>query len=182
MPFLEDDARKAERASTLPRQDGSDVVDPFALLGLEPRPDLCPVELEKAYLNRSRELHPDRREGEDATARTAALNEAYRLLSDPWRRLAILCEMREPGVLNRCRELPPSFLIEAMERAEEVEAARGDLRKETELEARLSGELAALERKAMERFAAGDMRAVATLCHEARYHRRALEVLHDPGS
>ncbi len=162
-------------------------VDPFELLGLEPRARLCPVELERAYLQRSVALHPDRAKAsgldpEEARLRSAELNEAYRRLADPWSRFQLLLERRDPALLERARRLPQDFLLEAMETSEEAERARGDPEAEARLERRLSEELAELERR-VERILddGGSLEEAALACHRARCHQRALQILHGEG-
>src|SRR5690606_36445888 len=100
--------------------------DPFALLGVPVTLDLDAARLETIYLRKSRDTHPDHREGDsrDDTDETetllhaAALNQAFRDLSDPWRRAEALVEHHAPDAMERAKRLAPEFLAEALELAE----------------------------------------------------------------
>src|SRR5438552_3169541 len=64
-------------------------IDAFGLLGLVPRFDIDADTLERAFFERSKELHPDRFATAPASERVAvlsrarALNDAYQLLKKP---------------------------------------------------------------------------------------------------
>lgn len=103
--------------------------DPFAVLGLEPRFDLDPAQLEARFRERSREVHPDRFAGAPAGERAAALvqtralNDAYQVLKRPQRRAEHL--LARAGVVIDDREkLDPAFLMEILDRREELAEAR----------------------------------------------------------
>jgi Fe-S protein assembly co-chaperone HscB len=152
--------------------------DPFALLGVPVTLDLDAARLETIYLRKSRDTHPDHREGDsrDDTDETetllhaAALNQAFRDLSDPWRRAEALVEHHAPDAMERAKRLAPEFLAEALELAEEVSFARADddaLR--ARIEARIDESFARL-RDAVD---VGDFDAAAARIHESRYFRKA---------
>ncbi len=162
-------------------------MDHFELLGLERDPRPCPVQLEKAYLQKSKETHPDRlrskgkwteeEEGRFLQA-SADLNEAYRILSRPWERFAYLVELFDPGVLERTKNLSPAFLMEAMEMGEAVDEARGDPERERQIATNLQEKIV----KTRERIAdllkdPKNAEEAATLLHQSKYLRRTLETL-----
>lgn len=157
-------------------------MDHFSRLGVRRGPSLDLDALERQYLARSKSVHPDlRRSPEEQEAMleaSASLNEAYRVLTDPWQRFAYLAELYCPGVTEQTKELGQDFLLAAMELGEEVEAARADpasrARKAVEIRATLDG-LATRIQGLLE--APSGARDAATLCHRARYYRRALEIL-----
>ncbi len=105
--------------------------DPFALLGLPRRFALDPKEADTALLRASARWHPDRfalaPEAERLAAedRMAALNEAHRVIADPWSRAEALLRLEglplETGTDLRSS---PEFLMEMMELKEEAEEAR----------------------------------------------------------
>ena len=153
--------------------------DPFRELGLEPSFDIDPDALEAAYLRLSRETHPDHAAMADLSpaelaerlGRAARVNDAFRTLSDPWRRARALIDRQDAEAFEASKKLDPMFLAEAMELAEEVAdctpEARPALR--DRLEERIATDLEAI-RAAL---AAGDVHAAATRLHQSRYHQKA---------
>jgi len=126
--------------------------DLFAVLGLERRWSLEPVQVDQAWRARSRLVHPDRFAGKSAVERrmslqwTAAINAARRALRDPvsrgWYLATGAARPREEGSAS----LDPDFLeaifelqVESSEDPEGVRARAGALREQVmgELEARL---------------------------------------------
>ena len=83
-----DPAAAGDRGSA-PRLAGASGDDPFALLGLAPAYDVDLAALERAFFERSKQLHPDRMAGAPAAERVAvlsrsrALNYAYQLIKKP---------------------------------------------------------------------------------------------------
>ena len=67
--------------------------DPFALLGMEPRPWINTEALREAFNERAAACHPDSNPESDATARFLELNAAYQTLKDPVARLRCLVEL-----------------------------------------------------------------------------------------
>jgi molecular chaperone HscB len=103
---------------------GSMNPDPFDVLGVAPRFDLGHDALERAYLARSADLHPDAAADPDAPRMAASLNEAKRALDDPERRAeALLLRLGGPSKESD-RSLPVGFLPEIMEVRESAEQAR----------------------------------------------------------
>ena len=155
--------------------------DPFTVFGLSRSLDLDERTLETRYLRLSRECHPDQHRNTDAgdciavLQRSAEINDAWKVLRDPWQRARALVELLSPGVLERNKRLDPVFLGEALELAEEVASARGEriapLR--TRLEAALAADYDAL-RQDLQR---GDHDAAARRLHMSHYHRKALQDL-----
>lgn len=147
-------------------------------LGRSARIDLD--ELERRYLRKSREVHPDLNDDEAAIVESAALNKAYRVLRDPWQRYAYLAELYCPGVMDANKRLCPTFLAEAMELHERAVEAQQSERARVELETRVADELARFTDRieaALESEAGA--RDAAVLCHQARYLQRTLETLQD---
>jgi len=115
----------------------------FAALGLPVAYHIDANQLRKAYLQRSRELHPDHQDPnnpaaqERALALTSYLNAAQKTLSKPDTRLAYLLKLF--GLLegderaDARRQMPQEFLMEMLELNEQL----------SELEA--GGDAAALE-------------------------------------
>ena len=101
----------------------------FQRLGLPGRFVVDASALERAYLERSRLVHPDFHAHATPEARSAslgasaALNEAYTTLKDPYRRAEYLLGVHLGDSPQPTLTLPASFLMEAMELRERIEAA-----------------------------------------------------------
>jgi len=102
----------------------------FERLGLPVRFDVDPAEIERNYLARSRALHPDfHGQGSDAERRaslemTAALNEAYAVLRDPFRRADYLLGLSGGPSAAEHKEMAAAFLEEMLELRMEIEELR----------------------------------------------------------
>jgi molecular chaperone HscB len=102
----------------------------FDLLGLPLRFAVDPAETERNYLARSRELHPDyHQQGSTAQLRvsmemTAALNEAYNTLKQPFRRAEYLLKLHGGPTAAEVREMEPAFLEEMLDLRMEIEELR----------------------------------------------------------
>lgn len=95
--------------------------DHFERLGLPRRFNLDPAEVERQYLARSREVHPDYFQmGGDFEQRasmeaSAALNEAYTVLRDPFRRAEHLLQLEGGPSASEMKDMPLEFLEEMLE-------------------------------------------------------------------
>lgn len=119
--------------------------DAFALLGLAPTYDLDVAALERAYFERSKELHPDRFANAPAAERVAALttaralNDAYQLLKKPGSRAEYLLA-RAGFTIGDNERLDPAFLMEILELREQLAEARqaGRLEEVAQLQAAMA--------------------------------------------
>ena len=104
--------------------------DHFQRLGLPRRFSVDPVELEGAYLARSRAVHPDYYLAKSASELaaslelSAALNEAYNTLKDPFARAEYLLRLEGGPAAGDQKQMPPAFLAEVLDLREQVEEAR----------------------------------------------------------
>jgi molecular chaperone HscB len=98
----------------------------FERLGLPRRFPLDAAELERNYLARSREVHPDFAGNDSASlTESAALNEAYATLRDPFRRAEYLLTVEGGPPASDVKQMPAEFLEEMLDlrmRIEEVKA------------------------------------------------------------
>lgn len=153
----------------------------FAVFGFEPTMEIDRDDLESRYLAESRASHPDFHTQSDPEAQATALrrsadvNDAYRILRDPWKRAEACIEARDPGALEATKTLDGMFLMEAMELAEEVAEASPDAH--DALRARIEPSVDAFLASIRSALASGDTREAATLVHKARYSRKALRDL-----
>jgi molecular chaperone HscB len=156
--------------------------DPFALLGLAPGYDVDLPALERAFFERSKELHPDRVAGAPAAERVAALsrsralNDAYQLLRKPVSRAEYL--LARAGVtIGDNERLDPAFLMEILELREELAEARA--RGDTARVEVLAAAMRDRRREALDAlpalFAAGDLAKIKERLILLRYVNRYLE-------
>ena len=115
-------------------------MDPYERLGLPRRFSVDTAELERQYLMRSLEAHPDFHTASapeaqaNAEAESAAINEAYTTLKDPFRRgEALMALLGGPGAAEQ-KEMPPVFLMEMLELREQIEQAIGPAKAKIETE------------------------------------------------
>jgi molecular chaperone HscB len=101
----------------------------FGLLGLAPRYDVDADTLEKAFFERSKELHPDRfaqapaAERVVALSKARALNDAYVLLKKPASRAEYLLA-REGLTIGDNERIDPALVMELLEEREVLAEAR----------------------------------------------------------
>lgn len=163
--------------------------DPFDTLGLRPRYDLDPGEVQNAYLRRSAKLHPDLAGGDpDAPRLAAELNQAKTTLDDPERRAdALLVRLGGP-TRSEEKGLPDGFLFEIMEIREAIEGAiaSGGAAERAKWEAWARDQRAEYVRKVGAMFAAvgpeadrDALRAIRVELNAWRYIERLIEQL-DP--
>lgn len=104
----------------------------FELLGLPERFDLDRALIEHAYLERSKETHPDRfatapvGERLDALQRSMALNDAYRTLRKPVSRAEYLLQRHGLTIGDNERIADHDFLMKILSLREELAEARGE--------------------------------------------------------
>ncbi|MBA3393577.1 MAG: Fe-S protein assembly co-chaperone HscB [Deltaproteobacteria bacterium] len=109
-------------------------VDAFGLLGLAPRFDVDAAQLERAFFERSKELHPDRfatrpvAERVAALSKSRALNDAYQLLKREVTRAEYLLA-HEGLTIGDNERIDPALVMELLEEREVLAEARakGDL-------------------------------------------------------
>ena len=106
------------------------MTDHFERLGLARTFALSPADVERNYLARSREVHPDFHQAESAGAEragtelSALLNEAYATLRDPFRRAEYLLQLEGGPTAAEQKEMAPAFLMEMLELRERIEEVR----------------------------------------------------------
>jgi molecular chaperone HscB len=156
--------------------------EPFSLLGLTPSYEIDLSALEKAFFERSKELHPDRYANAPAAERVVALtkaralNDAYQTLKKPVPRAEYLLQ-RAGVTIGDNERLDPEFLMEILELREALAEARqaGKLadveRMQQDMAARRNTTLAKLPAL----FAANDLPGIKTQLIVLRYLDRYLE-------
>ena len=127
--------------------------DHFERLGLPRRFSVDLATIEREYLARSRQSHPDfhqlgtAAEQHASLQSSAGLNEAYLTLKDPYRRAEYLLQLLGGPTVQAEKNLDQAFLMEMMEQRERIEDARAANNTpelsaiETELHARQTAQL-----------------------------------------
>jgi molecular chaperone HscB len=111
----------------------------FERLGLPRRYALDPAALERNYLDLSRAVHPDHAaNAAGAIAAAAAINEAYTVLRDPFRRADYLLTLAGGPSPSAVSQPPPEFLEEMLELRMQIEEAKADPTARADLERALS--------------------------------------------
>ncbi|MFO0807155.1 MAG: Fe-S protein assembly co-chaperone HscB [Gemmataceae bacterium] len=107
----------------------------FERLGISRRFSLDVAALDRNYLDYSRRVHPDRAgDSAESLDASAALNEAYSVLRDPFRRADYLIALGGGPSAADLRQATPAFLEEMLELRAEVEMAKADAAARAELE------------------------------------------------
>ena len=155
--------------------------DAFAVFGVKRTLDLDDQDLELRYLKLSRDCHPDHNRADAAAdcvavlQRSAEINDAWKVLSDPWQRARALLEAESQGVLERNKKLDPMFLMEALELAEQV--AQADSNAQQDLMSKLQAAIQADFEELRADVARCDFDAAAKRVHQSHYHLKALHDL-----
>lgn len=160
----------------------------FDLFGLSPSVDLDVKALEQRHRELSLASHPDRlpadadaRARRVAAERTAALNDAIKVLKDPARRAFYVLELK--GVKLDTEQaaaklkMPMDFLEEIMERREALEAVKGakDLEGAHAMAADIRTHHAAALAEAQAALRADDVPTASQALGRVRYYARFLE-------
>lgn len=125
-------------------------MDYFQRLGLPRRFSVDGDELERAYLARSRAVHPDYHLAASASELAAslelaaALNEAYNTLRDPFARADYLLGLHGGPGASEYKQMPAAFLAEMLEAREEIERARGNPTEVQRLDANFGNRFASI--------------------------------------
>jgi molecular chaperone HscB len=171
-------------------------MDHFERLGLPRRFSVDPNELERAYLARSRAIHPDyHAAGSDAELAaslelSAQVNEAYKVLRDLFARADYLVRLEGGPSASDHKQMPPEFLAEMLEAREAIEQAQGKANEIAKLDTEFSSRYARIMDQAAIAFAHYEQRPasdakrsnlltqVRSLLNAAKYVRGLLRDLH----
>ena len=156
-------------------------MNPFEIIGMEPGIDINEEDLEERYLRLSRDYHPDFNQGLAAEqqvamlTRSAELNDAYRLLRNPWSRAETTITILDPEAMEATKTLQSDFLMEAMEMREEVEDATPD--GWPTMQASLTDQVNQYLQRINAAINTDQLREAAILIHQSNYYRKALQAL-----
>lgn len=137
--------------------------DFFARLDLPRRYTLDPAAVERSYLEKSRALHPDfhstasNAEQRASLELTAALNQAFLTLNDPYRRIEHLLALAGGPTAGEQKSLDQAFLMSMMELRERIEEAKASGAGTSEIESDLRRNLRELLDSAGAPFDSGEL-------------------------
>lgn len=160
---------------------------PFDIFGLPVSCDLDVKALEARHRELSLEFHPDRFATADAKTRvralekTTALNDAFKVLKDPFRRALAVLKTHGVDLENEQAaakvQLPLEFLEEVMTRREQLEGLR--VRKNLEAAQQVGAEMTALRQQILAEgtaaLAANDIALATQKLGRVRYYTRFIE-------
>jgi molecular chaperone HscB len=132
----------------------------FERLGLPVRFDQDNAEVERLYLAHSRQLHPDfhtlasSAEQRSSETLTAALNEAYATVRDPFRRAEYLLTLLGGPSAAQSRDMDPAFLEEMLDLRMEIEELREEGRPDSPARSTLERQLQARDDELLRQTAA----------------------------
>jgi len=156
--------------------------DAFSLLGLPAQYDLDPQVIERAFFERSKELHADKFATAPAAERVAALsksralNDAYQTLKKPMARAEYLLA-RNGVAIGDNERLDPAFLMQVLELREELAEAkvRNDRPSLERLQLAMIAQRDARLAELVPLFATGSLADVKRVVVTLRYIMRYLE-------
>lgn len=159
----------------------------FEIFGIAPSVDVDVKALEQRHRELSLEVHPDRLAGADAHTRrlaaekSAALNDAIKVLRDPARRAFYLLKLNgvdlEAEHAAAKVKLPMEFLEEIIERREALEAAKAE--KNLDKAHAMAGDIRVQRdeqlEEAQDALRVKDLEAATVALGRLRYYSRFLE-------
>lgn len=159
----------------------------FEIFGLPVSPDVDVKALEARHRELSLEVHPDRFASADAKTRrialekTTALNDAFKVLKDPFRRALAILKLKGVDLENEQAaakvQLPMEFLEEVMERREKLEdlKAKKDLPGAKALAVEMTQLRTAILDEGMAALKANDVPLATLKLGRVRYYTRFIE-------
>jgi len=161
-------------------------VDMFERLGLARCFSVDLEALERGYLARSRSLHPDfyqlgaASEQAASLELSAALNEAYSTLKNPFRRAEYLLQLEGGPTASEIKDVPTEFLEEMLELRMEIADIERDSSEAAEMEKRMRVRRDALLEQVGQQFATTDstrLLAIRKLLNATKYVENLLRDL-----
>jgi molecular chaperone HscB len=154
----------------------------FAVLGLPEQFELEKGDIERAYLERAKQTHPDRYTAAPSQERLAALqlsvrlNDAYQTLKKPVKRAEYLLAQRGVTIGDNERIADHEFLMKVLALREELseQRAAGNTVEVARLQQTMKSYHHGLVEGLRSRFGAGDLEAVKQSLIELRYVDRYL--------
>ncbi|KAK0078341.1 hypothetical protein PV325_002663 [Microctonus aethiopoides] len=164
-------------------QEPPEKLDYFKILGIDKSFNVNNKEIHDKYRQLQNILHPDRfgnkseKEREYSENLSALLNKAYTTLSNPLKRGIYLLELNNITISEGTTSLEPEFLMEIMERNEEVEEATDNKDKLLTLTAETNKILTELSKQISNAFDHGDIERARMMIIRMKYYNTLNERL-----
>ncbi|XP_011298586.1 iron-sulfur cluster co-chaperone protein HscB, mitochondrial isoform X1 [Fopius arisanus] len=157
-------------------QEPPESLDYFDILGVKKNYDVQDKEMRKKYRALQNLLHPDRfgnkteREKQYSENLSSLLNKAYATLTNPLDRGIYLLKLKNLTIPEGTTSLDPMFLMEIMERNEEVQDAANNKDKIKKLVVKNHTILEELSRKASEAFHNNELEEAKKILVKMKYY------------
>ncbi|KAF7993419.1 hypothetical protein HCN44_010005 [Aphidius gifuensis] len=158
-------------------------LDYFEILGVKKNYDIESKELHKKYTQLQNILHPDRfgrrteKEQEYSANLSSLISKAFATLKHPLDRGIYLLKLNNLTISDTTKDLKPEFLMEIMEKSEEVEAASNDKDKIIKLIQEITAVLDELSKDISNAFNNDDLEKAKSLLVKMNYYATLDKVL-----
>ncbi|EFN89606.1 iron-sulfur cluster co-chaperone protein HscB, mitochondrial [Harpegnathos saltator] len=163
----------------------------FDIMGIKKDYNVVNEDIHKKYRELQKMLHPDKfgnkseKEKQISENLSSLVNKAYSTLAHPLKRGLYMLQLKGVSIPEETTSLNPEFLMEIMERNEEIESAIEDKNKILELAKKSKEELDTLSRQVAEAFHKEDIEAATEMLTRMKYYdsinNRLKKLKHDLG-
>ncbi|EZA57764.1 hypothetical protein DMN91_003037 [Ooceraea biroi] len=163
----------------------------FDIMGIKRDYNVVNEDIHKKYRELQKILHPDKfgnkseKEKQISENLSSLINKAYSTLAHPLKRGLYMLQLKGISIPEGTTNLNPEFLMEIMERNEEIENATGDKDKISKLAKESRELLDTLSKQVAEAFSKEDINAATTLLIRMKYYNtidnRLKKLKHDLG-
>ncbi|XP_032662768.1 iron-sulfur cluster co-chaperone protein HscB isoform X2 [Odontomachus brunneus] len=163
----------------------------FDIMGIKKDYNVVNEEIHKKYRELQKMLHPDKfgnkseKEKQVSENLSSLVNKAYSTLAHPLKRGLYMLQLKGVSIPEETTSLNPEFLMEIMERNEEIESAAGDKDKILKLAMKSKEELDTLSRQVAEAFYKKDIETATKILIKMKYYdsisKRLKKLKHDLG-
>lgn len=148
----------------------------FEIIGVPKHYNVSVTEVHNKYRELQKILHPDKfgnkseKERELSEILSSLVNKAYSTLANPLKRGMYMLELDNVQIPEGTTNLNPEFLMEIMEKNEEIEAASKDKEKVIQLMQENKEVLDTLSKEAAEAFSAKDIERAKAILIRMKYY------------
>ncbi|KAH0956569.1 hypothetical protein HN011_003821 [Eciton burchellii] len=163
----------------------------FDIIGIKKDYNVTNEEIQKKYKELQKMLHPDKFSNKSEKERqisenlSSLINKAYSTLMHPLKRGLYMLQLEGISIPEGTTNLNPDFLMEIMERNEEIENAMGDKDKILKLTKKSKELLDILSKQVAEAFSKEDIKTATMILIKMKYYNsidnRLKKLKHDLG-